>query len=77
MDIYKQAYARGKDHAKYDKIEGGRNDAPLSGEWAGESIPELLGDLIREIADDADDETLLFLCDEYEQGYADEWENVA
>lgn len=42
--------------------------APLSGEWAGESIPELLGDLID--GDDYFDEQVM---DAYEEGYEQGW----
>lgn len=38
--------------------------APLSGEWAGESIRELVGDLI-----DAEPEFEDEICDAYEEGY--------
>ena len=43
--------------------------SPLSGEWAGESIPELLGDLMEETgAIDAEDDGLYSaLCDAYEE----------
>jgi hypothetical protein len=29
-------------------MQGYENPTPLSGEWAGESIPEILGDLIKQ-----------------------------
>lgn len=59
-----QAILRGYYQGKYDKGEGFRNDSPLSGEWAGESIPELLGDLM-----DEDESNLDEICDAYEEGY--------
>lgn len=40
--------------------------APLSGEWAGESMPELLG----ELADDPD------AADDYEEGFDQGWEDT-
>lgn len=66
-DIYKRAHALGEAHGERDKANGFCNDSPLSGEWAGESIPELLGDLYREVGDDYD--LLQELCEEYEKGY--------
>lgn len=55
---------RGQD----DRLNGmPRNDAPLSGEWAGESITELLGDLIISGGDDGD--FVNDLCEEYERCY--------
>lgn len=75
-DIYKEAYALGKAHGAYDRREGVYNDSPLSGEWAGESIPELLGDLWREVGDDGD--LLQELCEEYEKGYESQnWQEHA
>lgn len=71
-DIYKEAYALGEAHGAYDRREGIYNDSPLSGEWAGESIPELLGDLYREAKHDYRDywrDVLEVLCEEYEKGY--------
>ena len=67
MDMFRRAYAMGEAHGLRDKENGICNDSPLSGEWAGESIPELLGDLYREVGDDGD--LLDALCDEYEKGY--------
>ena len=75
-NIYKRAYALGEAHGAYDKREGVYNDSPLSGEWAGESIPELLGDLCREAGDDG--ELLQELCEEYEKGYESQnWQEQA
>lgn len=55
---------RGQD----DRLNGmPRNDAPLSGEWAGESITELLGDLIISGGDDGD--FVNDLCEAYERCY--------
>jgi hypothetical protein len=61
------AFERGQERGKGDKEAGYRNESPLSGEWAGESIPELLGDLIIEFADGGSNEQEL--CDLYEAGY--------
>lgn len=57
---------RGRERGAVDFSTGYRNDAPLSGEWAGESITEILGDLFDE---DYDGEDVQWLCDEYEAGY--------
>lgn len=48
---------------------------PLSGEWAGESIPELIGDLVPEDAkDDADAEYWWgHLEQAYEDAFRDAW----
>lgn len=63
----KLAYERGLERGQGDAQAGYYNESPLSGEWAGESIPELLGDLIVRFEDDSDN--LEELCDLYEQGY--------
>lgn len=75
----RDAYRLGKSHGNADRMEGYYNDAPLSGEWAGESIPELLGDLYREVCARAESEldasdVLSDLCDAYEEGYYSVWE---
>lgn len=59
-----QAYQRGLDRGRCDERAGYYNDTPLSGEWAGESIPELVGDLIGD-----DDDMHDAICDHYENGY--------
>jgi hypothetical protein len=41
------AYERGVMQGTHDRLGGYHNPTPLSGEYAGESIPEILGDLIR------------------------------
>lgn len=64
-DKMREAYHLGRSRGECDRAEGRDNPTPLSGEWAGESIPELLGDLVR----DADDAYFVELCDEYERGY--------
>lgn len=43
-----QAYERGRAQGWHDMMQGYENPTPLSGEWAGESIPEILGDLIKQ-----------------------------
>lgn len=40
------AYQRGYERGQHDEQANYYNDAPLSGEWAGESVSDLLGDLI-------------------------------
>ena len=42
--------------------------SPLSGEWAGESINELLGDLLTEHGEYNE-----HICDEYENGFTAGW----
>ena len=60
------AYQRGYERGQHDEQANYYNDAPLSGEWAGESISELLGDLI----DDAETADLIdTVCIHYENGY--------
>lgn len=46
--LREEAYDRGKARGANDRASGApdRSDDILSGEWAGESIPELLGDII-------------------------------
>lgn len=61
-----EAYDRGFARGCSDCGQGFYNEAPLSGEWAGESIPELIGDLFDEDFGNFDD-----LCESYEQGYND------
>lgn len=62
------AHFRGKEHGARDKENGFYRIDPLSGEWAGESIPELLGDLLRATKDEDEHEIIL---EAYENGYAD------
>lgn len=73
----KQAYWRGYERGRADALEmGERNPAPLSGEWAGESIPELLGDLYKGCNPDMEDQIIDNLCDSYERGYDDGYDKV-
>lgn len=44
--LVKDGYDRGFERGQWDKQEGHYQTEPLSGEWAGESVIELLGDLI-------------------------------
>ena len=70
-NILKEAFERGYLRGQSEASAGmDRNDAPLSGEWAGESIPELLGDLIAK-----SDEDFLFdeICEQYELGHYYGW----
>lgn len=72
------AYTRGKHKGEADKEVGFYNDAPLSGQWAGESVQELLGDLIRtsETIFNTEDDVFWFseeLCESYESGYHEGW----
>jgi hypothetical protein len=66
------SYERGKAQGNNDRLSGFSNDSPLSGEWAGESIPELLGDLIKKaekLIGEHDDGVTQDICDNYETGY--------
>ena len=66
---------RGQDHERHDCYD----ECPLSGEWAGESVPELLGDLIATgeriyLAAGGDDDLIMEtvigpICDSYLEGY--------
>lgn len=55
-----ETYAFGRSQGVADAEAGMASDSPLSGEWAGESIPEIFGCW-------PDDEIL----DAYEEGYAE------
>jgi hypothetical protein len=74
-EICSEARQRGFDRGCNDKANGYRNDSPLSGEWAGESINELLGDLIEialKVAPNEDEnEIVMAICDDYEEGYTE------
>lgn len=66
--ILKEAEERGYKRGAYDALcLAEKNDSPLSGEWAGESIPELLGDLLA-LAEN--DEHQHEVCEAYEDGYS-------
>lgn len=71
---YQRGFLRGKD----DEYGGFYNPSPLSGEWAGESPEELLGDLFRkayaltmDFPPDDLNEIYAELMDDYERGYQD------
>lgn len=64
--VITEARTRGALRGSVDKAHGFYNPAPLSGEWAGESIPEILSGLI---TDDMDADDINELCDAYEEGY--------
>ena len=71
-----EAYERGKQQGWHDKLQGYENPTPLSGEWAGESIPEILGDLIASAeklngVPDNGGRLRRDICDNYETGYFD------
>jgi hypothetical protein len=69
-----EAYERGQRQGWHDKLQGYENPTPLSGEWAGESIPEILGDLIanaEELIGEYDSGVWQDICDNYETGYFD------
>lgn len=70
LDAMCEAYERGKARGTHDKSEGTHNPEPLSGEWAGESMQELLGDLADKISVDHPD-NFSDLCEAYEDGYED------
>ena len=72
-ELMMQAYERGREKGRNDYLQGYENDSPLSGEWAGESIAELLGDLISkaEKLSGEDSEIAQDICDNYETGYLD------
>jgi hypothetical protein len=66
--ILKEAEERGYKRGAYDALcLAEKYDSPLWGEWAGESIPELLGDLIA-LAEN--DEHANEICEAYEEGYS-------
>lgn len=69
----KIAFDRGLERGTWDRDDNYYNDSPLSGEWAGESITELLGDLFLNFTDGTDNIT--DLCDAYEAGYQSAFEN--
>ena len=66
------AHKRGEEHATYDRNDGEYRTDPLSGVFAGESVRELLGDLIDALGEDYE----LDVCDAYEAGYASVWSDV-
>lgn len=72
--IEEQARGRGYLRGCVDRESGPvPNLSPLSGEWAGESVRELLGDLIDSLARLGVNESDAYdiVCDAYESGYSD------
>lgn len=65
-NIITEARERGHDHGLYDGMALIKRNFPLSGEWAGESLNELLGDLLT-LAEN--DEHQHEVCEAYEDGY--------
>lgn len=63
--VLKEARQRGYDRGLADKKESIYRKDILSGEWAGESITELLGDLLGGYDEMQQD----WVCDEYVMGY--------
>lgn len=71
--LTKEAFARGEQAGTYDAQSlAEKNHAPLSGEWAGESMVELIGDLIENAEND---EHCHEICQAYEDGYSHGYDN--
>lgn len=79
IDAEREAYWRGCRMAESDRImpDAWPRVSPLSGEWAGESVPELLGDLVDAVTggenmeSDWDEcDVIDALCETFEHGYA-------
>lgn len=69
------AFDRGRLRGEHDERQDHYNDAPLSGEMAGESVPELLGDLWVDVDDsEIPDWYLGTILDHYEKGYQSAFE---
>ena len=69
------AFERGRLRGQDDEGQDAYNDAPLSGEMAGESVPELLGDLWIDLdGDEIPDWYLGTILDHYEKGYQSAFE---
>lgn len=72
-DVLQEAYNRGHARGMADYASGYATFTPLSGEWAGESAAELLGDLFYQIEIITDNyphsATYDEVCDKYEEGY--------
>jgi len=71
-EMLEMARKRGEDHATHDRNDGECRPTPLSGEWASESVHDMLGDLIDALGDDYAGD----VCDAYESGYAGVWSDV-
>ena len=73
----REAFRRGRLRGEHDERSDSYNASPLSGEWAGESIPELLGDLWADLDSiDIPEWYLGTLCDHYEKGYQSAFEDA-
>ncbi len=73
-EIEEESYGRGFATGRADRLSGPfPNLAPLSGEWAGESVRELLGDLIDAFMRLGEEEESAcdVVCVAYETGYSD------
>lgn len=70
---YTKAFHRGRLAGFQDANDGWYCQSPLSGEWAGESIPELLGDLISQAEPTHSD----YVLDAYTTGYDEYFINHA
>jgi hypothetical protein len=72
--ILREAYERGVQQGWHDQLQGYENPTPLSGEWAGESPNEILGDLMSDaekLIGEHDSGVWQDICDNYETGYFD------
>lgn len=71
--LTKEAFARGYERGANDALAlAEKNDFPLSGEWAGESMTELIGDLIAKAENDEHGHEI---CMAYEEGYSHGYDN--
>lgn len=69
---YRAAYEKGLARGTSDESADTYNPSVLSGEWAGESIVELIGSFWRDLDEETIPEMFISeLCDEYEKGYRD------
>jgi hypothetical protein len=79
-EVFQEARERGRRLAVAEIREGCEESRdPLSGEWAGESVTELIGDLVARVVGSYDDEGDAWadVADEYEAGYFTTWTEVA
>jgi hypothetical protein len=66
--LTENAEARGYERGANDALAlAEKNDFPLSGEWAGESMTELIGDLVAKAENDEHGHEI---CMAYEEGYS-------
>ena len=75
----KRGEQAGRDHASWIETDSDvEMPACLSGEWAGESITELIGDLLDEVYEEgfAQGWHAVVICDAYEEGFAQGWNAV-